>query len=142
MTAKRPTLLLALVSVTLAALLAFVAPGRAAPLPTALLWHPKLLRSLPAADQVVTASPTVVKLWFSERVELGISRIRLVNARDATVGTGRVARIPGGDEATLMTPITVPLPPGVYTVHWITASTDGHAMRGSFAFTVGPAVAR
>jgi methionine-rich copper-binding protein CopC len=38
----------------------------------------------------------------------------------------------------LVTPVSAPLKPGVYTVHWHAVSVDTHRTQGSFQFTVRP----
>lgn len=47
--------------------------------------HTRLLRSMPGRDSVVAASPATVQLWFSERIELGLSRVRIEGAGGKSV---------------------------------------------------------
>jgi len=42
------------------------------------------------------------------------------------------------DSVMLRAPITGTMTPGAYTVGWVTASSDGHPIRGTFGFTVKP----
>jgi Uncharacterized protein, homolog of Cu resistance protein CopC len=121
----------------IASLAAFVLPAAAvSPRPEVLRRHAKLLNSKPAARETLKASPMAIKLWFSEPVETGLSRIKLVGAGGATFATGRARTIPGADASTLMAPVTAPLPAGSYRVQWAVASDDGHPVKGSYSFTV------
>jgi len=97
--------------------------------------HAKLLKSNPAANDTLTVSPAAIRLWFSEPVTLGLSRIKLVGSR-GTIVTGTATHLRGGDAASLEETVRAPLPVGTYTVQWIVASPDGHALRGSYTFTV------
>ena len=95
--------------------------------------HTRLLRSIPAQDSVITALPKRMQLWFSEPIELAVSRVRIEGA-DAK----QVALAPLAQDTTAGAPVSAPMPAsltdGAYTVHWSTASKDGHVVRGSFAF--------
>jgi len=123
----------------IASLAAFVLPAAAVPPgPEVSRRHAKLLNSIPAAREALKASPTAIKLWFSEPVENGLSRIKLVGAGGATFATGNVRTIPGAGASTLMAPVTAPLPAGSYRVQWAVASDDGHPVKGSYSFTVVP----
>ena len=100
--------------------------------------HLRLTKSEPAADTTIT-SVTAVKLWFSQPVELGVTTVRLaaegnrnielaaLTKASREVGTPVVAGIPGTIE------------PGRYTVTWRTMSRDGHAVNGTFGFTLAAA---
>jgi methionine-rich copper-binding protein CopC len=130
---------LALVGVAIATCATFFAPAAAvAARPDALRRHAKLVRSGPAANDTLKRSPEAIRLWFSERVEISISRVRLVGSTGTAFTTGKVTRIPGANAATLMAPVTAILPAGTYTVQWMVASDDGHPMKGSYSFAVVP----
>jgi methionine-rich copper-binding protein CopC len=96
--------------------------------------HTRLIRSIPARDSVMGTMPASVQLWFSEPIELKVSRVRLEG-----VGQRAIDLVPL-ERATVDAPVTAPLPrsaaDGRYTVHWSTASEDGHVVRDSFAFTL------
>jgi copper resistance protein C len=130
---------LAIAGMAIASLATFVLPAAAvSSRPEVLRRHAKLLNSKPAARETLKASPMAIRLWFSEPVETGLSRIKLVGAGGTTFATGRARKIPGADESTLMAPVTAPLPAGSYRVQWAVASDDGHPMKGSYSFTVAP----
>lgn len=96
--------------------------------------HTGLRRSRPAASASLVAPPRVIRLWFTERVALAVTSVRLVDStgaesrleltRDSTDTTAVVASVPGL------------LRPGRYLVIWQTGGRDGHPIRGRFHFTV------
>jgi len=138
MTAVRPPFRLAIAGVAIAALAAFSVPAGSTRSRTEIVRrHVRLVKSSPAADGTVAGSPTSVKLWFSERVEVSLSRVKLVSAEGTTIPTGKASSIPGETDAAFMTAVRAPLPAGVYTVTWVTASDDGHPMKGVYRFVVG-----
>ncbi|MGD8329908.1 MAG: copper resistance protein CopC [Acidobacteriota bacterium] len=110
----------------------------AAPVPAASVLHLQLDKTIPAADQVVTASPEKIVLEFSEKPELAVSRVSL-KSDERDIELSEVKRSEE-DESTLWVAIPSPLANGAYTVSWTTSSADGHPVRGEFAFSV--AVAR
>lgn len=95
--------------------------------------HSLLLASVPFADSVVSGVPAVA-LRFNNRVEKKLSQIRLVPDR----GEAQIlpVRTDGAVDA-LEAPLP-PLAPGRYRVEWRVLSTDGHVVRGVFAFSVSP----
>lgn len=98
-------------------------------------FHLELLRSEPAVNETLTASPKQVKLWFSESIELKGTSIRLADARNAAVKLGKLSV----DTAPLAPAIVVlpqALAPGKYLVTWRAAGDDGHPSTGKFSFTM------
>jgi copper transport protein len=104
-------------------------------IPVALLAHAHLERSDPSARDRLTTAPTAIRLWFSERPELGFTRVRLLAADSSEVVLGPVARM-NGEPMGVSIPIPTALPAGTYTVLWRTAAADGHATTGSYRFEV------
>ncbi len=102
--------------------------------------HVRLVKSSPVQDSVV-AAPATVELWFSEKVELGVTRVRLSGVSGTTVATGPLKRADVAD-APIVAAVLGPMAAGVYTVNWSTASKDGHPVRGAFEFTVRAASGR
>src|SRR5262245_46497250 len=102
-------------------------------------FHVHLSRSEPMADSTVTTAPTTIKLWFSAPVQVAVTTVR-VQAHDGTSMTTAPVRQQGtGANAPLVATLPNPLTNGRYTVQWRTMSSDGHAVNGSFAFTVAVA---
>jgi copper transport protein len=98
-------------------------------------FHTGLRRSDPGKGSRLSVAPSRIALWFTVRPQLPFSKIRLAGPDGdipldrlvADTGNGFYARVPR------------PLPAGQYTVHWQTASADGHAIRGEFGFAVAEA---
>jgi methionine-rich copper-binding protein CopC len=97
--------------------------------------HTHLLQSAPAAGTVVTAASGVLRLDFSEGVQLGFTGVTLRSPDRAIVSTGH-ARLAPKDDKELLVPLPRALTRGQYTVEWHALSNDGHITRGSYGFSV------
>lgn len=117
-----------------AALLVAVLAATAASAP-AERFHTRLLKSTPAKDTVLAAAPAALELWFSEKVDLAASRVQLVDAAAKVVTTAALTQA-AAENAPVVARITGAMADGAYTVNWSAASGDGHAVKGSFGFTV------
>lgn len=51
--------------------------------------HSKLLKSAPAADAALTASPVRVEIWFAEKPDLAVSKLA-IKGRASPIETGPV----------------------------------------------------
>jgi copper transport protein len=98
--------------------------------------HSGLLRSEPAPDSTLGASPGSVRLTFTEQPEASLSEIRVLDESETPVQTSEPEPVPG-DPLTLV--VALPqLPRGSYTVAFrAISSVDGHATAGAYAFGVG-----
>lgn len=96
--------------------------------------HATLLRSEPAAGSRLSASPSRVRLVFSEALEPTLAQLSIVGT------DGFLVRLsPSGDPHdvnALVAPVSA-LVPGAYRLRWRVVSADGHPVEGSFAFAVG-----
>jgi copper transport protein len=102
--------------------------------------HTGLKRSDPAKGSRLSAAPARIALWFTARPQLPFARIRLAGPSGDVALDRIVADTGNGFYAN----VTGAVAPGDYTVHWQTASADGHPIRGELSFTVlgtGPTVA-
>jgi methionine-rich copper-binding protein CopC len=108
---------------------------------TAAARHMKLLRSEPAANQALAASPTQVKLWFSQRPELPVTSIKVKSGAGASAVERALAPLTRGAaaNASVNAPIGAALAPGHYEVVWRTMARDGHVLNGAIPFDVGAA---
>ena len=97
--------------------------------------HAHLLQSAPAAGMVVTAAPGVLRLDFSEGLQLGFTGVTVRGPDRAIVSTGH-ARLAPRDDKELLVPLPLALIRGRYTVQWRALSIDGHTTRGSYGFSV------
>jgi len=96
--------------------------------------HANYMRSDPAPNAHLAASPARVVVGFSEPFVVSSSSLTLLDSRGQQVAAD--ARTTG-DPTELALPVPA-LADGVYTVAWQTVSAaDGDAARGYFAFLVG-----
>jgi copper transport protein len=105
-------------------------------LPAAASAHAVLLKTTPAASELVNTPPAKVSLVYSEAVE---PRFAIVSVTDAS-GAGQTSG-PPTRSATDPHQLDVPLKKiseGWYLVFWRVISADGHPVRGVFTFSVGP----
>lgn len=116
-------------SILLALTLSLVAVGTA-------LAHASFVKSDPAPN---SASPTAsqrVTIWFTEPLEAGFSRIKVLATDGSQVDRGD-SQLDPNDSKVLSVNLNT-LPPGTYIVSWQVLSTvDGHVTSGAFPFTVG-----
>ena len=104
---------------------------------TAAFAHAQLQKATPAVGGAVKASPTEIRLKFSEGIEPRFSSIALATEAGAAEPLGK-ASVDPADDSTFVAPIPQPLKPGVYKVTWRAVSVDTHKTQGSFTFTVAP----
>ena len=117
-----------LTAAPLAALLAFH--------PTAAQAHAHLKAATPAANSQA-ASPSDIRLTFTEAVEPSFTGIELTDSAGAAVATGPGATDPA-DAKIFVVPVKATLKPGTYKVQWHAVSRDTHKTNGDFTFTVRP----
>jgi methionine-rich copper-binding protein CopC len=99
-------------------------------------FHAHLVRAEPAVNDTLAATPTAVRLWFSEPVELGLSRIKVVRMGGDTVKTS-VLRHEGSAATTAALDLaTPPTAPGTYVVTYRVVARDGHPTSGSYNFVL------
>ena len=95
-------------------------------------FHAHLERSEPTANDTLAAAPRVLKLWFSEKIELKTSNVKLEGAAGA-VALGDLMREDTKD-APVTAAVTKVLPAGSYTVRWTAGGSDGHPTKGTYSF--------
>lgn len=99
-------------------------------LPGQAMAHAMLEKSVPANNSTLTSAPKSIELAFGHPTIL--TKLKVLQGE---------SEIPVKFEngTTANTSYSIPLPdlkPGVYQVKWATLSGDGHAMSGSFKFTI------
>ena len=102
--------------------------------PAAAMFHIHLDKSAPAKNQELTEPPKEVRLWFSEKPEVRLSTITLQGADSAKVVLSKPS--PTDDAHSVVSKVTGAMGPGTYLVKWKTAGKDGHAIRGSYTFSI------
>jgi methionine-rich copper-binding protein CopC len=98
--------------------------------------HAALEHANPRVGSKVTASPTEVRMWFSEALEPAFSGASIV-VPAGQGAAGAKAFVDVKDRRELVIPLVRPLPAGRYQVKWAVVSVDGHRTEGDFPFTVG-----
>lgn len=100
--------------------------------PQSALAHAALRSSDPVANAFLQRAPTQITLNFTEPIDSKTSTIRVLDA------AGKPLAIQAPKVSGLSMTAALPqLPPGIYNVLWSnTSRTDGHAISGSFPFTV------
>jgi len=96
--------------------------------------HFALSSSTPAAGSV-GASPSELRLTFTEAPAAGTMSIRVVEAADAGAHVMDPVQDPE-DPKTFVVAIHGTLRAGTYTVSWRGMGADGHVVRDDFQFTV------
>ena len=101
--------------------------------PALLFAHARLVRSSPAANASLDSAPTSIGLWFSERPEPRFTTIQLLDSVGAAIQLGAPTSIAQNG---LSLSIGRALAPGLYSIVWRTAASDGHPTNGRFSFRV------
>ena len=98
--------------------------------------HARLEKASPPVGGTV-ASPSEIRLTFSEGVEPKFSKVSLTGPGGAAV-RARSGEDGAEQPGVLIAPIAKPLAAGLYKVHWQAVSVDTHHTQGTFEFTVKP----
>ncbi len=117
---------------------AFAATAAASPTSAAVeqSFHTHLTKSEPSANDTLAVAPRAVRLWFTEKVELVVTTVKLTDAAGAAIPLAPLARPDTGEQAPVVATLNKSLVAGSYVVAWSTAAKDGHPAKGSFAFVV------
>lgn len=99
------------------------------------LVHFELKKSAPEKDAHLMASPSEIRLWFTQEPQDGSTSIRLITAGGDEAPTGDVVQ---SDEDPTVFSVAVQgaLAGGMYTVSWRALGQDGHVVRDTFQFMV------
>lgn len=101
--------------------------------------HTRVLRSEPASGARLASAPTVLRLQFSDPVELALARLTLIAANGDSVSLSALRRGASGADA-IEADILGPAAPGSYRVEWRITGKDGHAIAGRFSFAIDSGV--
>jgi len=99
--------------------------------------HAHLKHAVPAVGSEVSPGPTVLKLTYSEGIELAFSKVEIAMDDGMTMQPASVALDPN-DPAVIIVTFSKPLDPGQYAVTWHVVSVDTHKTQGHYTFTVKP----
>lgn len=105
--------------------------------PTAAFAHGRLKRSEPASGAHLAETPRLLRLEFSETLELNFTSVRLL-ARDGREITLAPLAFAADSRRAVVAAVRGAMAAGTYTVVWQMAGDDGHPVRGRFEFVVAP----
>jgi hypothetical protein len=98
--------------------------------------HAFLDHAEPKVGSTVPGAPTVVKVWFTQKLVAAFSDLQVFDAAGKEVDK-RDKKLDNSDPE-LLTVSTPALKPGKYKVTWRAASVDTHVTHGDFTFEVAP----
>lgn len=103
--------------------------------------HSLPVSETPAPDSIIKKGeplPSRIIIDFSERPQPLVSTITVLNGKNERVDNGNFVIIGDHSREAMTTLNTTKLTDGVYTVSWMTQSSDdGHIARGSYVFGMG-----
>lgn len=111
----------------------FLVLGAVISMASAAMFHTELKSSIPSKGTSVT-SPAMASVTFGEAVKVAVSSLSILKA-DSSVVEKLVIK-EKAMAATYGAPLTKPLAPGKYLLHYRTVSDDGHVVSGNVPFTV------
>jgi methionine-rich copper-binding protein CopC len=115
---------------------AFAPASRRAATGDAAAFHAHLVRAEPAVNDTIAATPQAVRLWFSEPVELGLSRVKVARIGGDSVKTSVLRHEGTAATTAALDLVTPPTAPGTYVVTYRVVSRDGHPTAGSYNFVL------
>jgi methionine-rich copper-binding protein CopC len=98
--------------------------------------HAFLDHADPKVGSTVHASPTEVKIWFTERLILPFSDVKVLDATGKELQKADKHLDPSNGELLIVS--VPPLAPGKYTVSWRVTAVDTHVTHGTFPFEISP----
>jgi methionine-rich copper-binding protein CopC len=100
------------------------------------LAHAFLNQAEPAVGSKVHGSPLQIRIWFTEKLELALSKIKVFDSSGQQVDR-RDLRTDQSNGAVLRLSLPT-LKPGQYQVVWRVVSVDTHISSGKYTFEVVP----
>ncbi|MEQ1622571.1 MAG: copper resistance protein CopC [Methylococcales bacterium] len=104
--------------------------------PVSVWAHAILVKSQPAKDETVAASPKQIDLWFNDPVKSEYKALAVIDSQGKRVDN-HDADLSLTDGSNLHASVH-DLVPGTYTVRYRVVSQDTHIVTGKFEFTVKP----
>ena len=84
----------------------------------------------------VTTNADEIGFESTMPTEIPFTSVTILRADSTKVAT--IKAVATNDSMAASAPLPAPLPAGSYLVVWRTASRDGHAIRGTFGFSITP----
>jgi methionine-rich copper-binding protein CopC len=97
--------------------------------------HAFMVRAEPRVGSKVKKAPAEVRIWFSESVRPGLSRVKVFDQNGKQVDK-KNTHFDQGNRAVLDVSLAAQLAPGTYKVLWRVTSTDTHVTNGDFRFHI------
>jgi copper resistance protein C len=97
--------------------------------------HPLPKSANPKPNEALTASPSEIRIGFSEGLVAAFSGMELDDDTGKAVSTN-TATIDPNDSKELILPLSSRLAPGTYTVKWHAVGDDTHHVAGHYSFQV------
>lgn len=76
------------------------------------LLHTHLTKSEPSANDTLAVAPRALRLWFSEKVELPVTTVKLTDAAGAAIEVAPLARPDTGEQAPIVAALSKSVTPG------------------------------
>jgi copper transport protein len=100
--------------------------------------HAILIRSDPADNATLPASPAEIRLWFNEAISMDFSSAQILDINGHPL-PGLSVRVDPAENLLILTPPK--LPDGLFSVRWkVLSETDGHFTQGLLVFGLGEGV--
>jgi copper resistance protein C len=96
--------------------------------------HAFIEHAEPAVGSRLASPPTVVRIWFTERLEPALSKMQVFDSRGNQVDK-RDAKVDPTNQQLLVVSLPA-IKAGKYRVSWRAVSVDTHVTNGSFEFEV------
>jgi len=103
---------------------------------TPVLAHVHLKNSQPLANSTEETSPAAITLWFTEGLETALCTVTVVDDAGDRVESGQATH--DSAESNVLHVALGKLPAGLYKTVWRVVAADGHAMTGTFRFSIAP----
>ena len=97
--------------------------------------HPLPKATAPKPNEVLAASPTEIRMSFSEGLVAVFSGLEVDDKAGKAVETG-AATLDPNDNKVLIVPLKAKLASGLYTVKWHAVGIDTHRVTGHYSFQV------
>jgi methionine-rich copper-binding protein CopC len=103
---------------------------------TPVLAHVHLKNSQPLANSTEETAPAAITLWFTEGLETALCTVTVVDDAGDRVESGQATH--DSAESNVLHVALGKLPAGLYKTVWRVVAADGHAMTGTFRFSIAP----
>ncbi len=97
--------------------------------------HVHLRRTEPGVGALLSSPPLELKFWFSEKVEIALTKVTLTDANGKVVGLAPPV-VDTSDPLIVKVEVYGNIGKGTYKVAWQTLALDGHPAAGTFSFSV------